>query len=130
MKGQAFLSLVFLIGGIVILIAVTLAFLVNSFIDTGYGYQALTQAEGVASSGAEDALLQIDRGVFTSNTSYSVPVGSNTASVTVTLASPSTGYDTILSSATVSNRTRKVNVIVAVNASTSQASVVSWTDVQ
>ncbi len=124
------MALVFLVGGIVILIGATLAFLANSFIDTGYGYQALTQAEAVATSGAEDALLKIDRGVFASNAAYSFPVGSSTASVTVTLGSPSAGYDTILSSATVANRTKAVSVVVAVNASTSQASVTSWQDVQ
>lgn len=133
MKGQAFLALVFLIGSIVVLIGATLAFLATSFIDTGYGYQALTQAEAVANSGVQDALIKIDRGVFTPTcncTAYSLPVGSSTANVAVTLASPSVGYDTVLSTATVSNRTRKVNVVVAVNASTSQAAVVSWQDIQ
>lgn len=130
MKGQAFLSLVFLIGTIVALIGITLAFFANSFIDTGYGYQASTQAEAIATSGAEDALLQLNRSGSSAPTSYTLPVGSSTATVTITQGSPSTGYVTILSTATVSSRIRKINVVAALNASTSQVSVVSWTEIQ
>jgi hypothetical protein len=128
-KGQAFLSLVLLVGGAMILIGLTLAFLATSFVDTGYGYQALTQAEAIATSGVEDALLQLDRNPNFGNTtgySYTLPVASSTAMVTVTQSDPSAGFVTILSSATVGNRTRNVTVIAAVNASTSQVSVVSW----
>ena len=130
-RGQTFLALVFLIGGIVLLIGFTLAFLANSFIDTGYGYQASVQAEAVAISGVEDALLQLDR-VSSSSLpgSYTIPVGSNTATVTVTQNVPSAGLITLLSAATVSSHTRKVNVVAAINAATNQVSVVSWQDVQ
>ncbi len=130
MKGQAFLALIFLIGTIVALIGITLAFLANSFIDTGYGYQASTQAEAVATSGAEDALLQLNRSGSGAPSSYSVPVGSSTASVTITQGSPSAGLVTILSTATVSSRTRKINVVAALNASTTKVSVVSWAEIQ
>lgn len=129
------MALVFLIGGIIVLAGITLAFLVNSSIDTGYGYQASSQAEAAATAGAEDALLQLDRNnnfpTGTADSSgYTVPVGSSTASVMVTQSSPSSGYATILSSATVSNRTKKLSVVVAINASTSQVSVVSWAETQ
>lgn len=132
MKGQAFLSLVIFIGSITLLIGVTLVFLTNSFIDTGYGYQASVQAEAVASSGAADGLLQLARNcAFSNTTGYGVPVGPNAATVTVTQGSPTcSGTVTILSTATVLNRTRKVSVAAAVNASTTQVSVISWQAIQ
>lgn len=131
MKGQAFLALVFLIGTIVVLIGVTLAFLANSFVDTGYGYQDLIQAQSLATSGAEDALLQLDRsGTSWNPGTYTLFVGSSTASVTVTQNSPSTNYYTIISAATVSNHVGKVDVVAYVASSTSQVSIISWQNVQ
>jgi hypothetical protein len=125
-RGQAFLSLVLLVGGAIILIGLTLAFLATSFVDTGYGYRALTQAQAAANSGVSDALLQLDRNAsFSQPSGYSVIVGSNTATVTVTQNSPSTGLVTILSTATVGTRTRKITVVAAANASTSQVTIIS-----
>jgi len=125
-RGQAFLALIFFIGGIVLLIGITIAFLANSFIDSGYGYKAALQAEAVATSGANDAMLQLQRNSGFSSGGYNMTVGSSTATVTVTQNSPSSGFITILSTATVSNRTRNVNVVLSLNATTSQTSVVSW----
>ena len=126
-QGQTFLALIFLIGGAVVAIGLTLAFFASSFIDTGYGYRSAVQAEAVATSGAQDALLQLNRNSGFSNTSgYSIPVGSSTAVVTVTQNSPSAGYATILSAATVSNRTKNISIVVAINATTSQIAIVSW----
>lgn len=127
------MALIFFIGGVVLLIGVTLAFLANSFIDTGYGYKASLQAEAVATSGANDALLQIERNANnyqTAGGTYTLSVGSSTATVTVTQNSPSSGFITVLSTATISNRTRKISVVVSLNATTSQTSVVSWQQIQ
>ncbi len=129
-RGQAFLALVFLLGGIVVLIGATLAFFANSFIDIGYGYQASNQAEMLANSGAQDGLLHIDRGDLTYPASYNLAVGSSTASVTISKDSPSSGYYTVLSTATVSSRTRKVNVVVAYSTTTNQTTITSWQDIQ
>lgn len=129
MKGQAFLALIFFIGSIIVLAGITLAFFTNSFVDIGYGYQASVQADALAASGAEDALLHLDRGDLVFPASYNLMVGSSTAAVTVTKDVPSAGYYTILSTATVSNRMRKVNVVAAVNAITSQVSVISWQNI-
>jgi len=123
---------VFLIGTILMLAGVAIAFFANSYIDTGYGYKALVQAEAAAISGANDAVLQVTRNEsnLPSPDNYSLTVGSTTASVTITQNSPSSGFVTVLSTATVSSRTRKIQVVLAVNASTSQTSVVSWQEVQ
>jgi hypothetical protein len=135
-KGQAFLALVFIIGAIVILTGVTLALFASAFVDSGYGYQASAQAQAVATAGVEDALLQLNRNAdFPCSTAdasgYTIPVGSSTATVTVSQSCPTTsGYATILSVAIVSGRTSKLSVVASVNASTSQVGVVSWTPIQ
>lgn len=129
-SGQTFLALVFLIGGIIALVGITLAFLVTSFIDSGYGFQASVRAEAIANSGIQDALLQLDRNASFSNSGYLLPVGSSTATVSVTQNSPSTGLVTILSAATVSGRVKKINVILSENSTTDQFSPISWQETQ
>lgn len=130
-RGQTFLALVFLIGGMVALIGLTLAFLANSFIDTGYGYRASVRAEAVAFSGAQDALLRLDRLPVASIAGASnITVGSDTAAVTITQNVPAAGFVTILSSAAVSGYTKKISVVGAINATTGQVSVVSWQAIQ
>jgi hypothetical protein len=126
------LALVIFIGGIVAVGGLLIAFFAASSVDTGYGVAAEFNAEAAATAGAEDGLLQLDRNAQFSNTSgYSVSAGSSTtATVTVTQNTPSTGLATILSVATVSGHTKKIDVVVSENASTEQVSVVSWTEVQ
>jgi hypothetical protein len=135
-KGQAFLALTFFIGGILAIAGILIAFLTLSYVDTGYGVAASFNAEAAATAGAEDALLQLDRNaVFPQGSGMSDPYtiaasSSTTATVTVTQNSPSSGFVTILSVATVSGHTKKIDVIVSENAATGQLSVVSWADVQ
>lgn len=121
------MALMFLIGTAVVTIGLTLAFFATSFTDTGYGYRAAVQAEAAATSGAEDALLQLDRNSAFSTAffsfGYSVPVGSSTALVKVT---NSGGVATIASVATVSNRTANISVVALVNSTTSQITITSW----
>lgn len=130
-RGQTFLALVFLIGGIILLVSVTLAFLTSSFIDTGYGYKASLSSQATAASGVQDAMLQLNRNINFSNTSgYSVVIGSSTATVVVTQNAPSAGFVTILSSANVSGHVKKINVILSESTTTNSLSVVSWQEVQ
>ena len=133
-KGQVFLALTFFIGGILAVAGILIAFLALSNVNTGYGAAAAYKAEAAATAGAEDGLLQLDRNAaFSTNSSgpYSVSTASGapaTVSVTPNLLSP--GLVTILSTATVSGHTKKINVVVSENASTWQVSVVSWADIQ
>ena len=133
-NGQSFLALVFLIGAIVAIAGILIAFLANSFVDTGYGLSAAAQAQSAAQSGVQDAMLQLERDPGASDPypggGYTLPVGSTTATVYITQNSPSLGEVTILSVATVSNRTRKIQTVLEQNASTSQWTTVSWTQVQ
>lgn len=136
-KGQAFLALVFFIGGIVSVASLLIAFLAASSIDTGYGAAASANAEAAATAGAEDGLLQLNRDAsFPTGSSMSdpytvTPSGSaGTATVTITQNSPSSGLITILSSVTVLGHTKKIDVVVSENSSNGQINVISWTEVQ
>jgi hypothetical protein len=129
-KGQSFLALIILIGAIVAAIGVTIAFWAGTFVNIGFGYQTSAQAQAAASSGAEDALLKLDRNAAFSSSGYSLGVGSTTASVSVTQNSPSTNFITIISSSTVSNHVGKVSVVLSENATTGQLTVVSWQETQ
>lgn len=133
-KGQVFLALVFFIGGIVAIVGLLIAFLAASSADTGYGVAAASSAESAATAGAEDALLRLDRNPafpLGSGVSqpYTVTSASSTASVTVTNPS-SSGQATILSVATVSGHTKKIQVVVSENPTTEQVTIVSWTEIQ
>lgn len=124
--GQGFLATVLVIGVIIAAIGVTLLFLANAFLGAGYGYRAAVNAQAVATSGAEDALIQLDRNPGMGNTQYNLTVGSQTASVTVTQHSPSSGEDTIVSAATVYGSTSNITVVVSVDAATGRVAIVSW----
>ena len=128
-SAQTFLALVFLIGGIITLAGITLAFLATSFIDSGYGYMAAVNAETAAASGIQDAMLQLDRNPNFSSAGYSLAVGSTTATITVTQF-PITNTVNILSQATNAARTKKINVVLYENVSTTQLSIVSWQEIQ
>ncbi len=128
--GQAFLALVIFIGGILLTAGIAFSIVVLSSIGSGYGYQASEQAQSVATAGIQDGLLQLDRNSNASSSGYSIAVGSSTAKVSITQASPSSGYVTILSVATVSGNTRKVTVVIAESTSTGQSGIVSWNNVQ
>jgi len=128
-SGQAFLSIALLIGGIVVAAGILFAFFVASFIDSGYGLQASYIAESAATAGVEDALMQLARnGSFSSTSGYTVSIGGNAATVTVSL--PSSGLITVLSVATVSLRTRKITAMISENPATNQITLVSWQEVQ
>lgn len=126
-SGQAALSLVFLIGILIISMGAGLAFLSSSFLNSGYGFQAANRALAVALAGVEDALMQLARNKdFSAASAYTVPVGSDSASVTVTQGSPVSGQATISSSALVSFRQRKIQAVVSIDSTTGKVSVLSW----
>jgi 6-phosphogluconolactonase (cycloisomerase 2 family) len=115
--------MVFFVGGIMIIVGITMAVIAATFIDSGYGVQASNAAESAATAGAEDAYLQLVR-----NSAFVYPSGYNVANATVTVTQTGS-IATAISVATVSGRTRKVQAVFAVNAATRQISVVSWGDV-
>ncbi len=129
--GQAALSFVFLIGIIIALIGVTLAFLTMSFLNSSYGFQASQQALAVASGGAEDALLRLVRNKdFSSPLGYCVPQGMlpcGDGAAQVTVQNPSgSNQATVISQGLLNRRTKSVQVIVSVASGTGGVQVVSW----
>jgi hypothetical protein len=127
--GQAFLSTILIIGGVMIVIGTGVAVLAATLIDSGYGLQASDQAESVATAGTNDAFLRIVRtSSFSGGYTVTMPQGS--ATVSVTQNSPSAGEATVLSVATVSGRTRKINAVFSISTSTGQVGLVLWQDVQ
>ena len=124
--GQSFLALVLLIGSIVVAVGLTISTLANSFLDTGFGYESSVIAQSAATSGAEDALLRLDRNASFSSSGYPLVVGSTTVMVSITQNSPSTNLITVSSTATVSSRTRTIGVILANNTTDGQLTVIWW----
>lgn len=117
--------MVMLVGGIAVFAGVGIAFLVASFVNSSFGYQATQRAFDVASAGASDAMLQLVRNKdFTSN-NYVVPLDTYQASVSVVQDSPAADQATITSQATVSGYKRKVQTIVAIDQITGQVVIVS-----
>ncbi len=91
---------------------------------------ASQRALAVAKAGANDGYFQLLRNKDYSNAGYSVPLGSESATVSITQNSPATGLVTILASATVSFRPRKVEIIASVTSSTGQVGLVLWKELQ
>jgi hypothetical protein len=129
-KGQMFVGMVLLIGSIIAVLGLLFLFLSGSLVSTSYGVKDEAVAQAAATAGAEDALLRIERNSFSSfPTTYTLPVGSTMATINVNTNTPSSGFVTVTSSATFANHIKVLRVILSVNTST-QASIVSWTQVQ
>lgn len=129
-SGQAALSTVFLIGGIIVLFGISLAMIALAFSDSTLGFQAANKALAFAKGGVADAALQLARNKDFSSAGYCVPAAvmpcpSGYATVTVTQNSPSSGKATVISDATFNRRRRKVQVIYQVSASSTQVVPVS-----
>lgn len=121
------MALVFLIGGIIVVIAVSLAFIVISFITSGYGFQSSNRALGVAAAGVDDAVIKLVRNKdFSAVSAYNVPVGNYNASVTVVQNTPISGHATIVSIAAVAAYQRKIQAVVAIAPVTGQVHLISW----
>lgn len=131
-KGQAALSLIFLIGGIALLVAITLSLVAINFLNSTFAFQSANRAMALATSGIEDALIQLNRNSeFTSPGGYTFPTdcgvgASNCATVLVAQDSPRTDQATIVSTATSFASQRKIQVVVSIDPNTGQLSVVSW----
>ena len=131
-KGQAVLPLIFMMGGLVVLMSLTLVFLAYTFLESSYGFQISEKAKAVAASGAYDALLRLARNKDLSAPApgYSLPIGNYSANVSVLQNSPASDQATIISVSTISNRERKVVAIVSRPSLTGEITLVSWSYAQ
>ena len=131
-KGQAALSLVFLIGGIALLVSVTLAVIAISFLNSTFAFQSANRAYANATSGAQDALLKLARNdAFSDTVGYAVPKGcsANCATVVVTQVTPGIQVE-IVSTATVFASTRKIKVVAAIDPNNGEVTVSSWSGLE
>ena len=128
--GQAVLSFVLLVGGIVAFVSITLALIVLSFINSSSGFIKANRAFWTASSGAEDAALRLlrNKDFLFGPPGYTVPVGQYSATVTVAQGSIP-GQVEVTSRATVSFYNRNVRAVFAVVSSTGAMQLVSWGEV-
>ena len=124
-RGQTMLTLVTLVGGIILVAGTVFVVLSLSLASTAYQFRASQTAEMVANGGIEDVELQLVRNGSFASTGYTVPIGGWSATVVVTQATPSTGYITATSIASVSGSARQLTAIFSLNASTTQVNLVS-----
>lgn len=124
-SGQTVLPLVFLMGGLIVLMSLTLIFLAHSFLVSSYGFQISERAKAVAASGAYDALMRLARNKDLSG-SYSLPIGDYSAGVTIAQNSPVSGRVTVNSASTIASRQRKVTAIASRSTETGQIVLISW----
>ena len=124
-SGQSALGLVVVIGSIVALVGVTLAFLAISFLNSVYIYDASLRARALAISGSEDGLITLVRRALpvvalpsyaTSSYSYSITRSSGQAIITGT----STSANALLR--------REIIVNAAVDDTTGEVNIYSWQD--
>lgn len=119
------LPLVFLIGGVTVLIGFTLAFLAHVFVVNSFGFQISERAKAVAASGVYDALLRLDRNKDLSG-SYTLPLDGNSTDVTIVQDTPAVGMVSITSISTISSRQRKIRAVVSRSPDTGQIALRSW----
>lgn len=128
--GQAALSTILLLSGIIVFAGVALGALSLSFLNASGGFQNSNRARVVAEGGIEDALLQLARNKSFSNTGgYCVPLGcgADSALVTVTQDTPSIDRITVLSTATVLLYRVRTQAILAIDRESGAFSLVSRT---
>lgn len=134
-SGQAALSLVFLIGGIALLVSVTMAVIAIGFLNSTAAFQAANRAYANATSGAQDALLKLVRDdSFSDLAGYEVPYVdggcvSNCAFVRVDQVDVGKKVE-IISTATVFASTRKIKVVASIDPNNGEVSVSSWTSLE
>ena len=129
LTGQAALSLILVIGGAIVMMALSLAFLATSFVNSTYGFRASQKAEAVASAGAADAMRQLlrDKDFVPSSNPYVLSVGSDSATVKVEQDLPISGQVTITSTATVLLHVRTTRVVVSRNPTSGLITLISKT---
>jgi hypothetical protein len=115
--------LIFVIGGVIVLFAVTLALLALSFLNSTYGFQAANRAAALADGGVHDVMLQLQRDKDFESAGYCLPYSatlpcpSGQVQIVVTQGTPIVGNVTATADVTVLRYRRRVQAVFSVNAS-------------
>lgn len=108
--GQAALSMILLIGGIISLIVITLIIMVSSY--SSYAFSNTLKSLAAANAGIDDALIQLVR-----DKSFSAPSGytinTDGIEINIIVDQPTNGTVIIISSAGVLNYNSKVKAVVS-----------------
>jgi len=126
-RGQAALSLVFLIGGIALLVSVTLSLVAINFLNSTFAFQSANKAMAEAMGGANDALLRLDRNPTFASIGYDVCVTDFVTDCANVVVTQSSGQATIVSTATVFASQRKIQVVASIDPATGAISTASFT---
>lgn len=119
-SGQALVTLLFFVILAIIIVSAAVAIVMTNAL-SGSRMQEGFNAYSIAESGAENALLRLDRNL--NYTGETLPVDGGTATITATGTNPVT----ILSVGTANGAIKKVQVVVNIN--NGQLSIVSWKEV-
>lgn len=125
-KGQVTLSMALLVGSITVFLGIALSFLIASFINSSYGFKASERALAAAKGGVNDAMLRLLRDNTISSSGYNVPLDGINIRVSVEQNVPNEGSATVTSRASVSGYERTIRAIMAVNATTSEISLIDF----
>ncbi len=127
--GQATLTLAFVVGGTVVLIGATLAFIVISFINSSFAFQSANRALAAAAGGAEDAVLQLVRNKDFLSTGYCVPAASlpcPDSYAQVVISRLFSSQAVITSRAIIGGSQRRLEIVVVIDPVTYKITVISW----
>lgn len=124
-RGQAALSIVFLIGGIVFVAGISISLFAFSFLNAGFGFEAVQRITAANAAGISDALMRLDRSKIFSSAGYTIPVGEDTVTVTVTQGQPATNQATITAQTSLRFRSRTTQAVVQVHPTTGQLTLLS-----
>ncbi|MDI6734273.1 MAG: hypothetical protein QMD50_02150 [Patescibacteria group bacterium] len=119
--GQATLSFVLLVGGIIIEVAIAGSFLTYFLSTSGLGERLSARAFAAAHAGIRDAQIKITRNKELSPASYSLPVGIDSASVVISWVTDATNDNyvyTVDSVGSASTRVRRLIATLIVNRAT------------
>lgn len=123
-KGVSTLPTMLLLGGIIIEIAIAIAFLTYYFNVTNSASRLSAEALATARAGLDDGIIKVVRNKDYSNPSgYSVTVGNRVATVAVCKDTCVSGKTQVISMASVLNKQRKLEAILTVDATTGQVTV-------
>ena len=130
--GQAALSTILIIGGIIMLFGISIALITISFTNSTLGFQASNRALAIAMGGIRDAELQLLRNPSFSDAGYCMPAAntpcpSSSTLVIVLQNTPSTGQVTVTSDASIQRRRRKVSAVYVISATTTELTPQSLT---
>ena len=131
--GFSTLPVVLFLGGLMMEIAIAVAFLLNLFTTTNYAARLSSEALLIAESGIEDAMMRVVRNKDCPATgcpsSYDLALSGKTAALTIRKDYPAVGKTQIDSVGASRSQRRKLTAILAVNATTGEVDIDSIQEV-